>query len=31
LIALLNANLLSFSTLSCVHPEFLVILIRISR
>ena len=28
LIALLNANLLSISTLSCVHPEFLVILIK---
>ena len=28
LIALLNANLLSISTLFCVHPEFLVILIK---
>ena len=28
LIALLNANLLSVSTLFCVHPEFLVILIK---
>ena len=28
MIALLNANLLSISTLFCVHPEFLVILIK---